>query len=575
MTGSHSKFVVSTIVGIIGITPLAITGVSKNSQDVGTGQIAGIVVAGGESSLPIARAIVTLVDRGGARDRQALTDEKGHFSFGRLTAGRFSLTAAKAAYITTTYGAMRPGGVGTDVRLENQQTLDGLRITLFKGGVISGRIADTGGRGLPGVEVDLARVRWTEGGRRLTLLGHPVTTNADGYYRVSGLLSGSYLVRAGSELDIPLRRLNASDIDSLLGLGRSTVMDAPEDIVKLSPIFAPGTADPGTARIVEVAAAADIQSVDVTMVPVRSEVVSGVVRASDGGALPPVNLILDRGFDQAQTMRLAGGSPSASFRFGAVPPGRYRLTASSGRGEATGTLYWSSTEFAVDGSGRRDISLTLRKGGEVTGILVPDKGGSVPVSGWAVVLIPVDPGVEPAVTSGPAALRADGSFRLSASPGRYWMTAATQAAPDEHGRAWTIKSAVVNGIDRVHNPIELRPDESVGGVEVTVTSEPTQVTGALRTADGQIAMQHYVIAFPARQDRRMWWPNSVRAVRPSVDGRYRISGLSPTAYYLAVVGDMEPGDWLAPGFLEKLVASATRIELLPGGTITRDLVTSK
>ena len=131
------------------------------------------------------------------REHEALTDEAGRFSFSGLPRGHFALTASKAAYITAPYGAIRPGGKGTDITLDDKQILNDLKITLFKGAVISGRITDTRGRGLSGVDVELARLQWSDRGRRLSSVPDRVVTNAEGHYRAFGLLPGSYLVRAG------------------------------------------------------------------------------------------------------------------------------------------------------------------------------------------------------------------------------------------------------------------------------------------------------------------------------------------------------------------------------------------
>ena len=44
---------------------------------------------------------------------------------------------------------------------------------------------------------------------------------------------------------------------------------------------------------------------------------------------------------------------------------------------------------------------------------------------------------------------------------------------------------------------------------------------------------------------------------------------------MAIVGDVEPGEWFAPLFMEALVPSALRVEFSGGETKTHDLTISK
>jgi hypothetical protein len=150
-----------------------------------------------------------------------------------------------------------------------------------------------------------------------------------------------------------------------------------------------------------------------------------------------------------------------------------------------------------------------------------------------------------------------------------------QRPVDASGRDWSVKSVLLKGIDRTGEPVVFRPGENVNDLQVTVTPEPTELVGMVRAAEGQLPTQHYVLAFAADPARRTGPPDSIKAVRPNSDGRYRINGLRPGAYYVTIIADVESGEWFAPLFLEALVPSALRVEIVPGVTMARDLTIAK
>jgi len=57
---------------------------------------------------PLRRATIALSEVGGQLRRATTTDAEGRFDFRELPAGRFSVTATKAGYVTLLYGQRRP-----------------------------------------------------------------------------------------------------------------------------------------------------------------------------------------------------------------------------------------------------------------------------------------------------------------------------------------------------------------------------------------------------------------------------------------------------------------------------------
>jgi hypothetical protein len=549
---------------------------THNAQPLGDGVLEGAVVSAEVPPNPIARAIVTLTGQSATRDRETLTDAIGRFRFAGLPQSSYSLTVLKASYIPARYGATRPGGKGTDLVLRDNQILGDLRITLFKGGVVSGRIVDVRGRVLSGVDVQLFRLQWNANGGRSSLPVQTVVTNAEGAYRAFGLLPGSYVIAAGRDLDVPLRMATVSENDALLASGRpAPAVSALDGSYRLSPIFAPGTADPDQARIVSVAAGEEVAGVGVTVFPVPAQRISGSLRSADGAGVAPVNITLADGLGRGTTVRATGTSASVPFTFGAVLPGRYRLSASTGGRPQDGPFRWAFQELTASGASLHNIDLILRTGVNVTGRLESDVKGAGAPPGWFVALVACDPRSEPALTTGVAAVAPDGFFRLSASPGRYWIIAVSQRTMDDLGRDWSVKSTIVRGSDRGDEPVELRSGEDLGDVRLVLTPDSPVLAGTVRTVEGQPMSDRSVICFPVDPAQRSAPLGSIKSVRPSTDGQYRITGLRPGAYYVAAIADVEPGEWFAPRFFDAVMPAASRVELGHAQTTVRDLTISK
>jgi hypothetical protein len=81
----------------------------------GTATLSGVVMNDETPAQPVRRAIVVLAGDGLRPSRGAVTDDDGRFSFSGLPAGRFTITASRASFVTSMYGATRPGRPGTAV----------------------------------------------------------------------------------------------------------------------------------------------------------------------------------------------------------------------------------------------------------------------------------------------------------------------------------------------------------------------------------------------------------------------------------------------------------------------------
>jgi hypothetical protein len=154
--------------------------------------ITGRVVTESGQPLPGVSVVARSVDVSTAQ--RTSTDNEGHFKLQQLDAGLYRLSANLPGYVSDDQ-EMDPNDPETFYRPGDSVTL-----TLVKGGVITGVVTDTSGEPVVAVTIRAFRVRDAEG-RKLSAAGisQSRVTDDRGYYRIYGLLPGSYIVAAGGQ----------------------------------------------------------------------------------------------------------------------------------------------------------------------------------------------------------------------------------------------------------------------------------------------------------------------------------------------------------------------------------------
>ena len=113
---------------------------------IGTGSISGTVVTDDARPQPVRRAIVSLAGAELRPGRGAITDDEGRFTIGGLPAGRFTLTVTRSSYVTSVYGAKRPGRPGTAISVADGQRVEELVVRLWRGAALEACCATTWAR---------------------------------------------------------------------------------------------------------------------------------------------------------------------------------------------------------------------------------------------------------------------------------------------------------------------------------------------------------------------------------------------------------------------------------------------
>lgn len=586
----------------------------------GTASIAGTVVNDEERAAPVRRAVVTMSGQGLVPSRSAITDDDGRFLIERLPAGRFTVSVSRASFVTSIYGAKRPGKPGTPVAIAAGQRVTGLSVKIWRGAVIAGVVRTEDGQPAAGLPVRVIAARQSNEPSIFTLDNNGMKTNDAGEFRIFGLSPGTYLVSvtppvlAGmppfstseAEMDAALAALrtrapapvssqpgaaakpnaaqpNASRSSGVLPPDPASL--APSRPFNYSAIYFPGTANMSQATPITVVAGQIVDNADLQLQRVPTASVGGVVTLPDGAGASGVRVQMTQTAPPGYTLDAplvasAATLPDGRFRIPAVGPGDYTVMAratpagavSSGRGG--GPALWSEQKLSVSGNDIGGVSLSLESGPALTGRISFAGGSSKPpadLTQLRVSLVTPASLLKRGLVMGsefnpapPMPLNADGTFEIGGIPPGGFLFQITGPGVGTSGW-WTRSMTPLNSDgDLLDRLIQVRPGSASMNVVLSMSDRHTELSGALSTSTGQPAADVFVIAFST--DRTTWGQSSrrVRAVRPGADGHYSIVDLPPGDYLLGVVTDVDPEDVQSLALLEQLAATSARVTIGEG-----------
>ena len=508
----------------------------------GTAVIRGRVVAAGTGS-PLHRVRLTL--NGPTQNPPSgVTDTRGEFEISGIPAGTYTLTVARAGYLTQQYGQRRRGEAGRPIVIAAGETIEKIAMSLQRGGVLAGRVFDDTGDGLAGVRVEAVETRYIRG-RRVPVAARITATNDIGEFRLSNLEPGAYQLRAQSR--------DAWDSDD----GKATHIYATT--------FFPGVASADQAQNLTVAAGQELGGLDIRLVPGREARVTGVVLDASGA--PVVGLMVNFG----DITRTVGGALQSQgsvgsvrtnergeFAFDKLAPGEYIAYGGGPNNTTNATVVLNAGET-------KHVVLTPARTPAVAGTVVADDGSRLPFAASRVTVTPVDADPENVFTpwAGPNAQspRPDWTFRIVNMAGQYLFR--VSGLPDD----WRLGAVLLGGRDTIDTPLPFaRGNPDVEGVQLVLTRKVARLEGQVLDGNGAATMDASVILFP--EGRAAWGIGSrfVRATRPARDGRFTIAGVPPGIYRVIAREFLTDGQWEDPEFLQSLLRDATRVELKEEGT---------
>lgn len=529
------------------------------------------------------------------------------------------------AYLSGGYGQRRSGGPMLALELADGEKVGDVVVRLWKGGAIDGTVFDEAGEPLVGVVV--SAVRRSSDGRLLT--GPTTATDDRGRYHVGTLAPGEYLIVVPqTQVLMPLET-----IDGILAappdpttLGRFASAGAPSPNVNgirvgssvvsttapplyvtnaLSPsrqadrLFVYQTTFHSTATAARQASPIAIRSgeeraaVDVHLHPVRAVEVSGTV-SDASGPVPNfgVHLLPDSG-DGTAVLEVATTATDSRgiFTFPLVPVGSYRLLAlrtgsvpSAGRGAppvepqrvSEGRGASAAQLVAVGDQNVTGLSLVLRAGPNVRGRIefqgASDRPRRDPQREMSVSVAAARPLFRAGLAAPAVGIGESPEFSIRGlSPGRY-IFQVINVPP-----GWHLQSIVIGGQDMTDASFAI-DDADLTDVVVTLTDQPAELVGTVRGANGAADPHASVFLFPT--DRARWSDvrfsaRTLRGVRVSNTGAFRVPAMIPGEYFVVAALDEIAGDWPDERLLVKLATVARIVRIDPGGKPSITLTTAE
>ena len=577
-------------------------------QATTNGVISGRVLDG---TTPVGRVLVTAELGDGSHPVQALTDDDGRYALANVRPGRYLVTASKAGWVATYYGSPRPGRPpGSRVAVT-----DGARLTLdipiVRGGVIAGRIVDEAGSPMTRVWPWLLEER-VVGSRRVIARAtfqevgsFERATDDRGEFRLFGLPPGTYYVVVTPSIAAGARLTTDSEVRwAAQPPAEAGTPPAQGAVAGYAPFFLPGTTDPAAAQAIVVGPGEVREGLVIRVGYVAVARITGRAVGPDGQ--PPAAASIELVPRESRALlessrRLPTTGREGQFTFQNIAPGTYTLrvrarSTAAARPEPGAAPVpprppapppppdlWGETEITVAGQDIENVTVTLRPASSVTGRLVFVPGATKPPADLSRVqlqFIATDALASAAVGgwsyvgSSDAVVQPDGTFTVSGlGPDRYTVAAQWPGMRTGDGlTGWWIANVRAGTRDLGDAPIDVAANATVPDVTITFSDRIGAIEGALTDSANRPAPEYFVLAFPV--ERSSWTTTSRKAlapVKPGTDGRFRIPGVLPGDYYLAVVTAVGQDEHADPAFLEAILPGAIKLSVAAGETRRQDL----
>ena len=500
--------------------------------------IRGRVIAA-DTGAPLARARVRVFPRLDSPAGSAATDAAGRYEL-LVPPGRYTVEASKPAYMTLSFGQRRAFERGTLVEVREGEALDDVDFVLPRGAVITGTVFEPFGEPAVDVRIRVLRYEFRDGGWRLERAGggFGAATDDRGVFRVYGLPPGSYYVEASP----------------------STFRFSQRFEREYAPTFYPGTTSIEAAQLVDVDAG-DEAAIDFPLTAVLTATVSGHVVDEYGrpaAGVPSVSLIRDGTSGVAGSRTSGRLEADGRFVIDAVPPGRYiAYAAETG---APGHARFATAEVTVSGERVDGVWLTLTPGASARGRIFFESQTAPGFAPDAVqpFTMPRGDRLQFPVGRGIGHVNDDWSFEVRGMAGPQLVRLAGLPA------GWALRTVALAGRDITDTPIVFSRQMPTTGLQILLTDRLSNLTGAVRDAQGRPTTDYTAVIFPEEVNLRVFPSRFVRSARPNQEGEFEISGLPPAAYLAYAAGAIPRGAWTNLEYLAGIAPAAERFSLGDG-----------
>jgi hypothetical protein len=531
--------------------------IDSQSAAAPTGRISGHVYRA-DNGQPISKAIVTLFDGAGLTpDDTSRTEADGSFSFSNVAANTYLVEAIRSGYVDGYFREDDAKSASTRIELTAGQTRQKVDIRLGLAGIIAGRITDSDGEPVYGLQIFAIRPSYSEGGHMTENELGQTRTDDRGEYRLAGLKPGSYLIRAG-------------------GVSKQTGSISEGHGGTFAPAYFPGFPQAAEAQSVKVTAGAEVDGIDLQVVSAHrsSYKITAQISEMANNTMPLISVLLG---DET----IVDAAPFWNFKlktvmFAGLEPGKYTVvfrllevlpTPSTASGPPSDVrarfpfrIRIGSAIASIDDADA-NVSIQLSDAGQLRGKLIMENtknrdftGTEIDLEPWAglgSVLENSDPQIE---------TKPNGTFTITnILPGSYYFS----LDPDQ-AQAY-VKEVICDGKDYTQQPLDIEAGTKLDDCRVTISSDTATISG-MALDEGRAVSGLYVVAIPQLRALREN-PQYTATETTDSDGQFQLK-LIPGDYFLFAVRPNDQDSYYALDFAERNLANAERVSVKAGDTKT-------
>jgi hypothetical protein len=530
----------------------------SDSQSVATrpGKISGHVYRA-DNGQPISKAIVTLfLGPTQTPDRTTRTEADGSYSFLNVDVNAYVVEATRSGYVDAFFREDGERSDVTHIYLTSGQTRAKIDIRLGLAGVIAGRISDSDGEPVYGVQIFAIRPTYSEGGHMTEVEMGQTRTDDRGEYRLAGLKPGSYLIRAGG----------AAKQTGSITEGRAWTF---------APAYFPGFSEAAEAQTVKVNAGAEVDGIDLQVVSASRNTYKITAHVL-GTSKPGLQIRVLLGDETVTDARPFWNYELETATIAGLPAGKYTIVAqlleglpapseaSSPKSETRSPFSFrvrvGSAAVSIDDADA-NVSIQLSEAGQLRGKLIMENTKNPdfteteidlePSAGLGSVLDHSDPQSE---------TKPNGTFTIAnILPGSYFFT----LDPDR-AQAY-VKEAICDGKDYTRQPLDVEAGTKIDDCRVTISSDTVTISGMVLDG-GRPVSGLYVVAIPQLRALREN-PDYTMTETTDSDGQFQLKAI-PGDYFLFAVRPNDQDSYYALDFAERNLANAERVSVKSGDTKT-------
>ena len=497
-----------------------------------------------DTGQPLRRAEVSLVTQdGGNWVGHTITDRNGEFVFNDVDAGAY-FAVVDALDIVSPISYKNVTSLHLKIATHqiddgfSEVTVDGhsaakTEIRASRGGVITGRVLTESDEPIAKAQITIFQIE--NGKLRLagptTRLSNtekmPIETDSRGVYRIAGLATGEYIVRA-SESDEGGNPDDAADGSYTNG----SMMVA----------FYPKGLRVQDATSIKVQQGSETKDVDIHFTDRIAHRVSGTILLR-GRPVKDATIKLTR--DEPEDERDPFEAPQArsddkgQWEIRTIPDGKYTLSVSTPH---YGSLFSTDASFGeiaprrrqliVEGGDVTNLNVEVVEGMKVNGVVSVEGGAPMPPT-MEVSLEPSDPALKHDDPDDPTRYK-----RIVNEKGEFEIT---QLPPGSYQFGFNIfgdyyvKSITLKGRDLLRTPVKLLAGQSLAGIKIVLSTELVSLSGRVveKNDKSKPLSNASVLLLPVEPERRRITDGPVIAFSDK-DGRFAVKS-APGEYFLFVV----------------------------------------